>query len=357
MIGGITKLTAGIMDEAAFAGLTASAGLSASLAEFAGRRGCDRAALLAEAGIAEAVFADPDARIPVVRHVALMRAAVRMSGDPALALHFGAADDMAKFSVVGLVANAATHMAEAIEQLNRYGQLVIEVALERPGRFRLEARSDGTWAIDTRLNPNAFPELTESTFARMTAGASRAFNRSPARLVRVTHPAPLHAAAYAEVFGAPVEFSAARNEMLVEPAWLDLPVGLTPRYAFGILTRHADAMLAELQASKSMRGRLEAALMPGLHRGAVSIEAAARLLGLSRATLYRRLRGEGTTFERLLDDLRRRLALSYLEAGKVSIGEAAYLSGFSDPAAFSRAVKRWTGQSPKALRAAMIPSD
>ncbi|NBW75824.1 MAG: helix-turn-helix domain-containing protein [Sphingomonadaceae bacterium] len=52
----------------------------------------------------------------------------------------------------------------------------------------------------------------------------------------------------------------------------------------------------------------------------------------------------------MLDGLPRRLGLDYLSAGKLSVSEAAYLSGFSDPAAVSRAVKRLTGQSPRALR-------
>lgn len=338
------------MDRNDWKGLTASAGLAASLIGFAEGKGAARAELLAASGIDATVLADPDRRVPMAAYVALMHAAQRLTGDPALALHFGAADDMAEFSVVGLVSNAAADMAEAIEQLNRYGQLVIEVELDGAERFRLEPRAEGVWAHDARRNPNAFPELTESTFARMTAGALRQFGRSPARLVRVTHPAPGHAALYEQTFGAPVEFGAERNEMLIDPAWLAMPVARAPRYAFGILARHADALLAELAASHGLRGRIEAELLPILHRGSPAIAAMARQLGLSRATLYRRLKAEGTTYEQVLDDLRRRLALDYLTARRASIHEIAYLTGFSDPAAFSRAVKRWTGLSPSQFR-------
>jgi AraC-like DNA-binding protein len=71
---------------------------------------------------------------------------------------------------------------------------------------------------------------------------------------------------------------------------------------------------------------------------------------MSRQTLYRRLKSEGVTFELVLDDLRRRMALDYLGARRVSVNETAYLVGFSDPAAFSRAFKRWTGHSPRQAR-------
>ena len=59
----------------------------------------------------------------------------------------------------------------------------------------------------------------------------------------------------------------------------------------------------------------------------------------------------GVTFEKIYDELRHRLALHYLANPKVSINETAYLVGFSEPAAFSRAFKRWTGISPTAYRA------
>ena len=77
-------------------------------------------------------------------------------------------------------------------------------------------------------------------------------------------------------------------------------------------------------------------------------------LGLSRQTLFRKLKAEGVTFEKVLDELRHRLAVSYLSGRKVSVNETAYLVGFSDPAAFSRAFKRWTGASPRTARTSMF---
>jgi AraC-like DNA-binding protein len=84
--------------------------------------------------------------------------------------------------------------------------------------------------------------------------------------------------------------------------------------------------------------------------GGAGIGAVAAKMGVSRQTLYRKLKAEGTTFEKLLDALRHRLALDHLGAGKRSIGEIAWQLGFSDRASFSRAFKRWTGRGPGALR-------
>ena len=80
------------------------------------------------------------------------------------------------------------------------------------------------------------------------------------------------------------------------------------------------------------------------------MEAVARQLGFSRQTLYRRLKSEGIRFADLLDNLRHQMAMHYLEGKKTSVNETAYLVGFSEPSAFSRAFKRWTGRSPSNLR-------
>jgi len=91
-------------------------------------------------------------------------------------------------------------------------------------------------------------------------------------------------------------------------------------------------------------------LIPILHTGEASIDMIAGKLALSRQTLFRKLKAEGVTFEQVLDQLRHKLALHYLNGKKVSVNETAYLVGFSEPAAFSRAFKRWTGSSPRMAR-------
>lgn len=329
--------------------LTIGAGYAGKLLDLATARGADRVSLLARAGIDAATLADQDARLPFDRYVALMRAGKEMSGDPALALHFGETVDMSEFSIVGLLAHASETMIDAFRQLNRYGRLVVEV--EGAGdRFAHVDDARGRWLVDRRENPNDFPELTESTFARMTCGTRR-FGDTPFVLeVHVTHEAPPYRAEYDRIFEAPVIFGSDRNAMLTDPAWATHRVAVTPGYAFGILANHADTLMQSLERSKSVRGRIESLLLPVLHTGNASIESVAAKLGTSRQTLYRQLKAEGTSFERVLDDLRRRMALDYLGAKRVSVNETAYLVGFSDPAAFSRAFKRWTGISPRDAR-------
>lgn len=107
-----------------------------------------------------------------------------------------------------------------------------------------------------------------------------------------------------------------------------------------------------VRRERCFKAEVELAIVPLLGAGEVSIERVARDLGMSRQTLYRRLKAEGTTFEDVLDAKRRQLALRYLGIERSSVKAAAYKLGFSDPAAFSRAFKRWTGSSPSEFREA-----
>jgi AraC-like DNA-binding protein len=205
------------------------------------------------------------------------------------------------------------------------------------------------WMVDTRSDPNAFPELTESSFARSAAAVHRRRSGIDAvAAIHVTHKAPAYAAEYERVFELPVVFESGRNAILMKGnAFPDVLNAKPSRYVFGILSERAETLLREMDAAATTRGRVESAIMPILHTGEANMAAIAAHVALSRQTLARRLKSEGTTFERLLDELRHRLALAYLGDSKVSVHQCAYLTGFSDPAAFSRAFKRWTGSSPR----------
>lgn len=334
--------------------LTTSAGVADGLIAFAASRGADARTLADRAGLRAADLEDPDSRIPFATYQVLMRTAQDLCTDPALALHYGEAIDLAEVSIVGLIMNASATMGDAFAQMQRFGALALETeGIAEGQRFALVVEDGQLWMVDQRANPNAFPELTETAFARLVCGPRRFLPAPHVLEIQVTHPAPAYAAEYDRVFQCPVSFSSRWNAMRLDPRITTWPVALQPRYVFGVLTERADGLLQELEGVRTVRGRVEAHLLPALHTGEAGADAVARALGFSRQTLFRRLKAEGTTFARVLDGLRRRMALNYLSGEKVSVNETAYLVGFSEPAAFSRAFKRWTGKSPRAVRKAV----
>ena len=351
MRAGANCMTAGSTEAAARAQPTVGAGFARGLFELAVSRGAPRSALAARAGLDLARLEDRDARMPFAVYVALMRAAKTLAGDPALGLHYGEAVDISTVSIVGLIGQASCNLKDAFAQLNRYVRLIVET--ENAGgedRFQFVRDAAGLWLVDTRLNPNDFPELTESAFSQFVCGTRRVSERAWVKAVCVTHPDPGYADEYARIFRASVTFGADRNALLVDAKLVSQPTELLPHYVRGVLTGHADGLIRNLESSKSVRGRVESLLAPSLEAGPPSLEAVAARLAVSRQTLYRRLKAEGVTFEQVLDGLRRKLALDYLQVRKLSVNETGYRLGFSDPAAFSRAFKRWTGRSPSEAR-------
>lgn len=334
---------------------TVSAGYAKSLLDFAVSRGANERNLLTRADVAPAVLDDQDNRLPFDRYAALMHAAKEETGNPALALEFGASTDLRKYSVVGLLSHAAANMMEALMQLNRYGRLVVEVeGLADGPRFQMTTVNGWRWMEDRRANPNSFIELTESTWSRFIVVTRSDFPEHTYALeAHVTHPPPAYRSSYEELWRIPITFNSHWNAIRSDPAWEQVQIQPDSRYVFGVLSDRGDALLQELESSKTLRGRVEALIMPILHTGDVTVETIAAKLGTSRQTIYRNLKSEDATFEQILDDLRHRMALDYIAAKKVSVNETAYLVGFSDPAAFSRAFKRWTGKSPRDWRNAL----
>ncbi len=329
-------------------GPSVSAGYAKALFDLAVEKGADPDALLRSVKLGADAFEDAHARIAFSKFKQLMRSAKSLSGEPALALYFGAQISFDQLSLVGLISRAAPTMEDAFAQLNRYGRLIIEVeSVGANGRFHVVRRDKKLWLDDSRMNPGSFPELTESTLGRFICGVNRFFpDRGYYRSAQVTHAKPDYADLYEELLGVPVEFDCAHNAMEIDPSLLELKLNPKRNYVFGMLRRQADDLLAELQAMQTVRAEVEAKLIPSLHTGNVSLANVAADLGMNEQALYRALRAEGVGFREVLDNLRQRLAMDYLRGGKVTINEAAYLVGFSDPSAFSRAFKRWSEESP-----------
>ena len=324
---------------------TVAAGLMEALFSFAISKGANRRELI------EAVGFEPgkttlDDRLPYDSYVMLFRAAKRATGDGALALRFGEEVEMSSFSVVGLLGPPPGSVGQVIEYVNRYTRLLIDAPGQPPDRLRLWQAGSALWLLDARPEPNAFPELTESTFARMACTARRMGIRSPLAELQVTHDKPAHHAEYERIFQVPVRFGAARNAVRLGEELLKLmPAGIRPTYVQHLAVGHAEALLGRLDEQTTFRGRTAAAIENAMANGGVAVEAVAAEMGMSRQTLYRRLKEEGFTYEMLHDQIRCRRAISQLKSG-CTVADVAHQLGFSDRAAFSRAFKRWTGVSP-----------
>lgn len=168
------------------------------------------------------------------------------------------------------------------------------------------------------------------------------------REVRFAHEAPDDIQHLEAFFGARVTFGALRHALTIDMAVLNLPMAKADRALCAFFDKQAAQLLANQEKSTvEVDLALERVLVELLKDGTPTLEAAARKLATSSRTLRRRLLERGTTFQQQLDRLRLSLAGRYLSEERRSIGEIAYLLGFSDTAAFYRAYRRWTGTTPR----------
>src|SRR5713101_5488380 len=338
---------------------TISAGYPKHLLDFAVSRGADRQMLIERSRMRPDDLEDQDNRIPLANYMALLKAGIELCNEPALSLLFGEAVRLQDISIVGLIGVAFDNVESLRRQVNRYAPLTLDADDGGTADAAEFVRENGdVWLKSTSDIYIANPLLTEGAFARSVCGA-RALQASLSasmpslanlqfpKAIRFTHAEPSYRAEYDRIFGVPLFFGSHMNAWLVDEAFLNMKLPRTNPYLSEVLSARAEELLKNLENSKSTRGRIENLLIPILHTGEASMDMIAVKLGLSRQTLFRKLKAEGITFEKVLDELRHKLALHYLNGKKVPVNQTAYLLGFSQPAAFSRAFKRWTGSSPR----------
>ncbi|MCA0045048.1 AraC family transcriptional regulator [Celeribacter litoreus] len=328
---------------------TIAAGFAKAFLEYAVAEGAPREGLLAAAALVEDDLTDQDARLPAQSYHAMIGAGIEATGDTSLLLRHVLDTRLETMSIVGQIVHASTSFPHSLGQLNRYARLMADVPI--PGgrdRFEITHEGEEVWLVDHRPGDGTWM-ATESSFARFISEFRRSAPEYPfEQALEVTYAPPPHADRYPDLFRVPVTFGAVRNALRINPVWLDAHFDGGKDYVFGVFTRHADGLLNELVTRDTVRSSVEMRMLADLHEGSLSMDLIARDLGMSRQTLYRRLKEEGVTFAQVHDDLRHRMAMDYLSARKVSVGETAYLLGFSEASAFVRAFRRWTGQSPTA---------
>jgi AraC-like DNA-binding protein len=246
-------------------------------------------------------------------------------------------------------------------QVNRYSRLAIDDGDDDV--VLTEAIREGSDVV-LRFNSTIYldyPLLIESGLARCIPGARVLLSSMPGleqlsfpKAVRFAHKKPSYRDEYDRIFGVPLFFESGMNAIVVDARVLELELPKANPYLANMLKERADALLQKMDDAQSVRAQVESLLTPLLHSRETKIDAIAKELAMSRQTLFRRLKSEGVTFEQVLDDLRHKMAIRLL-AEKLSVSETADRVGFSEPAAFSRAFRRWTGVSPREF-CAQLPS-
>ena len=306
--------------------------------------GVDFLALAHRSGIDPDLLARPHARYPVSSMQKFWRLAAEASGDPHFGLCVGSLARPGIFHALGLGIVSSSSVLSALQRIERYSSVV-----STNGRLVL-VRQDGLVSLETRLTEVPLMPTSHTLDALVVAlcrllvlcGGPSAI---PVRAL-LPHQPTAPPDAYRKAVGCPVEFGAA-NVAIV----FDAQVAARPVFSGNPdLAAEADRMSAryiEGFAPDSVAARVRALLLKAMPSGDLDQDGVARALHQSASTLQRRLREEGTSFQRLLDATRREQALAYLKEGRHSLADITFLLGFADQSNFTRAFRRWTGTTPR----------
>jgi AraC-like DNA-binding protein len=166
-------------------------------------------------------------------------------------------------------------------------------------------------------------------------------------------PPPADPQPYQDAFKCPLRFNAPMNALLFAGADVMAPLPTAHPLLAEMHERLASEHLQRLNHAQTC-SRARGAILRCLPDGEPRRTEIARALEMSERTLQRRLKGEGTSFQRLLDDTRRELAEQYLGQTDFSLADACYLLGFGNLSSFFRASKRWFGTSPRQHRLRLL---
>jgi AraC-like DNA-binding protein len=307
----------------------------------------DWRALLWRCGIEPALLADPEARIPHDRFQRVWSAAGEFTGDPCIGLHAGEHIHAHAVNLFGYLMLSSATLGSGVRRVARYQRVLLGVpmiAIDDSGaavrlRVGMEHDEPESRAIQA--------EYLAALVLRIMGWVSETDIRPME--ARFEHSPRGEISEYRRCLRCPVKFSADRNELLLDARTLDRP----SIHADGTLARVHEEFAQQLLASEgeaAVTGRVRRALAENLESGAVDLASVARQLGLSARSLQRRLAEEGTSFREILESLRREIARQHLEKHVTPIAAVAYLAGFSEVSAFTRAVRRWFGRTPARLR-------
>lgn len=330
-----------------------SVGIRALLKALA-RLSIDAEGLLDEVGIDRESIDAPDGRVETAKVDALWVAAYRRSGDDRLAMRAAQQLEAGDYRTLDYLAAHSATLGEGVRRILGYFDLV-----DRRIHWTLDESVD---PVSIRLQfqgiPDPLPrppvEYTLGAFCRSLRLTTRLDWRPLAVEVGFSHPG-VEAAAEHEAALGPMRYDAPATRLLVPGSWWRHPVAAADRGMSDLLEELAVRQVRDLPKADDLRSQLREAIRAELVGGTPTLESVAPRLAMSPRSLQRRLSELGTSFRGESDAVRKHVAELMLHDPKLALSEIAWLLGFSDPRAFTRAFRRWHDCAPSEWRSGRGP--
>ena len=346
-------------EDASWQGLPTTMGFAAKNAiDALRRRNVATAPVLRAAAISERDLAASDPlhhRVSAAGQSRLLDCAAEAIEDTAFGLHLAEQADPRDAGIIFYAMSAAENLGEALALLGRYSRIANEAV-----RMKLTATPE---SLVVEIGFVGLPRpLGRQGAEFLMAVILRALRELAGRNIRPIRTAFAHARnadmpEFARFFGCPVEFGRVADEGVASDllefsnAAVTAPLLTADRKLLKALEPFCDMAAKERRtASDTLRVAVEKEVEKLLPHGKAQKRTVAKALGMSARTFSRRLAVEGTTYEEVVDQLRRSLSLQYLKEPGMSLSQIAWLLGYEGSTSFNHAFRRWTGSSPSVVR-------
>jgi AraC-like DNA-binding protein len=311
--------------------------------------GYDSREMFARVDLDHSRLKDPLARYSFASVIRLWQLASETIDDPCLGLKVASFWHPATFHALGYSWLASKSLEDAFERSSRYTRIVNTDAKDI---MQYEKTSDAYGIIirNEKLSPNPFRIAVEYSVAMIIVMCRAAYgpDLNPLR-VSFQHQQPDSPACFTEFFKAPVEFSQTYNAIWLDPEVVTEPLANANPELVRVNDQVVTDYLAHLDRN-DLSMRVKSKLIERLPSGQVTEGEIASSINVSQRSLQRKLKEQGMSFTQLLEKTRQELGVLYVRDPQRSFNEIAFLLGFSEPGNFTRAFKRWYGQSPSQYR-------
>jgi AraC-like DNA-binding protein len=266
----------------------------------------------------------------------------------ALPLRIGATMRCDDYGAFGLAWKSAPNLRGSYARSERYGHV-----LGSAETYSLEAADDGWFFALEKAGDGRTGMLlsNEASLSAVDVISREVSTESFSPLAVYFKHAPRgEIAIYEEHFGCPVHFESGRDALLVSLESIDSPNKLGDETIARFFDQHLEQELASLSNDDGLEQRVRRAVTTLLSEGVPTLSLIASELGMGTRTLQRRLSEKGHSFQSVVDMARQELAQRLLRETDYSLAEVAFLTGFSEQSGFTRAFKRWAGQTPRSYR-------
>lgn len=291
-------------------------------------------------------------RINIAVYDRVQEKAVEALKDPALGLHLGESTSPSALGLLGHLIISAPTILDAFRVFFKYHRIVSDA---EPSGLSI----DGDFATLSYDFPRSTPicNRIRAEFGLVQAcslGQSMLGTKLKPVKVFFEHEKPGYTEEYERVFGAPIYYNQPKTQIMFPVELLRKELVHADSMMHELLTEEADKQLNQLDIKKSIADEVEQFLLHKLEDNKPTINQVAGHFGINERTLRRKLENQETSFSELLGKVQCKYAKNLLKDKSIPVESIAERLRFSEPSAFYRAFKRWTGLTPAEYREQVI---